>query len=94
MNAVMKRRLDALEHCAARNEDDPPLFVVLLRFSGSPDRLDNESTCARIGDEVLTRELGESVVDFERRAKAEAWRQRSERIAPGRLVVMSTGERH
>ena len=92
MSAATKRRLEALEAGAARIEDDPPLFVELLRFSDSPDRLDDGPTGARIGDEVLTRAIGESVVDFEGHAQAEASRQRGKGTASGRLVVMFTGE--
>ena len=74
MTAVFKRRLEALEACAARVEIVPPLFIIRIV---SPGHLDDEPTCARIGDEVLMRSPDEAVDDFEGRAKAVALRQQS-----------------
>ena len=74
MNTSLQRRLKVLEADAARVEIAPPLIIIRIV---SPGHMDDEPTCARIGDEVLMRSPGETADDFTGRAKAEALRQRT-----------------
>lgn len=82
MNTSLQRRLKVLEADAARVEIAPPLIIIRIV---SPGHMDDEPTCARIGDEVLMRSPGETVNDFTGRAKAEALRRQA--VSGGVAVV-------
>lgn len=82
MNTAIERRLLALESEAARVDPEPIMFIIRIV---SPGHLDDEPTCARIGDEVLMRSPGETADDFTGRAKAEALRRQA--ISGGVAVV-------
>ena len=86
MTAAIQRRLVALE-AAAGHVDSAPV-VLIVRFV-APGHVDDEPTCARIGDDVLMRSPGETGDDFTSRARAEALRQRVGR-GPVPLVLLNS----